>query len=57
MELSNREVKRSWFTTKWPKVSIYSSDSSSPVSGKVEGVTSGGENTLTKRFINKITID
>lgn len=31
---------------------------SSPVSGKVgEGVTSGGENTLTKRFINKITID
>ncbi|HCZ5693912.1 TPA: DUF4888 domain-containing protein [Staphylococcus aureus] len=40
------------------KVSIYSSDSSSPVSGKVgEGVTSGGENTLTKRFINKITID
>ncbi|BDV08404.1 TPA: DUF4888 domain-containing protein [Staphylococcus aureus] len=40
------------------KVSIYSSDSSSPVSGKVgEGVTSGGENTLTKRLINKITIE
>lgn len=39
-------------------VTIYSSDSSSPVSGKVgEGVTSGGENTLTKRFINKITIE
>ncbi|MBR9501363.1 DUF4888 domain-containing protein, partial [Staphylococcus aureus] len=35
-----------------------SSDSSSPVSGKVgEGVTSGSETTFKKRFIDKITID
>ncbi|MBR8872955.1 DUF4888 domain-containing protein [Staphylococcus aureus] len=40
------------------KVSIYSSDSSSPVSGKVGAdLTSGGGTTFKKRFIDKITID
>ncbi|MBR9571621.1 DUF4888 domain-containing protein, partial [Staphylococcus aureus] len=41
------------------KVSIYSSDSSSPVSGKVGAgpTTSGNGTTFKKRFIDKITID
>lgn len=43
-------------------VTIFNTDTSkstvTSVTGKVgEGVTSGGENTLTKRFIDKITIE
>ncbi|MGT0244032.1 DUF4888 domain-containing protein [Staphylococcus aureus] len=57
MEFSNREVKGLGLL-QMAKVSIDLQIALLQVSGKVgEGVTSGGENTLTKRFINKITID
>ncbi|HCZ3061672.1 TPA: DUF4888 domain-containing protein, partial [Staphylococcus aureus] len=40
------------------KLSIHSSNNPTPVSGTVgEEVSTGGENKLTKRLINKITID